>query len=221
MHTQPHTFFNHHHHWIAREFTRLGTVYISSLLAFVLLLALAPVAAGQGATATLKGIVTDPQGAVVPGATITVSNGTLGIRRQTTTNSQGNYTVPQLPPAAYLMKVEASGFAGAEITNLVLQVGQQATQNVSLSVKGRNEIMIVETGGQLLTNTENAEIGEVIENKRIIELPLNGRQFTQLIALTPGIGSPAGGTPRNELTGGFDNANFTINGARETDNYYT
>ncbi len=176
---------------------------------------------GQGATATLRGTVTDPQGAVIPRATVSVSSEALAIKRQTVTNGEGNYTVAQLPPAVYTVKVEAPEFTAAEISNLVLQVGQQATQNVSLAVKGGSVTVTIEGGGQTLANTHNAEIGEVIENKRIIELPLNGRQFTQLIALTPGIGSPAGGTPRNELTGGFDNANFTINGARETDNYYT
>ncbi len=176
---------------------------------------------GQGATATLTGNVTDPQGAVVAGATVIVSNEALGVRRQTTTNGEGNYTVAQLPPSVYSVRVEASEFATAEVTNLVLQVGQQATRNVSLAVKSGNETLTIESGGQILSNTQNGEVGEVIENKRIIDLPLNGRQFTQLIALTPGIGTPAGGTLRNDLTGGFDNANFTINGARETDNYYT
>jgi len=214
--TQPHAFFNRLR--IAREFARLGIV---SLRLLALLLLLAPAAFGQGATATLTGNVTDPQGAVVPGATVTVYGVTLGVRRQTITNGEGNYTVAQLPPSVYSVRVEAPEFAVTEVANLTLQIGQQATLNVSLVVKSGNETMIIESGGQTLTNTQNAEIGEVIENKRIIDLPLNGRQFTQLIALTPGIGSPAGGTLRGELTGGFDNANFTINGARETDNYYT
>ncbi len=219
MHTRHHAFFNRLR--IAREFAGLGIASLRLLALLLLLLAPPPAAFGQGATATLTGTVTDPQGAVLPGATVTVSSGALGISRKTTTDGQGNYTVAQLPPSTYSVKIEASEFAATEITNLILQVGQQATQNVSLTVKGGNETMIVESGGQVLTNTQNAEIGEVIENKRIIELPLNGRQFTQLIALTPGIGTPAGGTLRGELTGGFDNANFTINGARETDNYYT
>src|SRR5262245_14366299 len=217
--TQPHAFINRLR--IAPVYAGLGAVSLSRLFTLLLLLALAPAALGQGATATLTGNVTDPQGAVVPKATVTVSSGALGVKRQTTTDGEGNYAVAQLPPSVYSLKVEAPGFAGAEITNLILQVGQQATQNVSLTVKVGNESVIIKSGGQSLTNTQNAEIGEVIENKRIIDLPLNGRQFTQLIALTPGIGTPAGGTPRNELTGGFDNANFTINGARETDNYYT
>ncbi|MGH9843124.1 MAG: carboxypeptidase regulatory-like domain-containing protein [Blastocatellia bacterium] len=218
MHTLLHAFFNHFR--IARKSVRPGAVS-PRLLAALLLLALPPACFGQGATATLTGVVTDPQGAVVPGATVTVSSDALGITRRTTTNGEGNYTVAQLPPSVYMVRVEASEFAVTEIANLILQVGQQATQNVSLVVKSGNETMTIESGGQVLTNTQNAETGEVIENKRIVELPLNGRQFTQLIALTPGIGTPAGGTVRNELTGGFDNANFTIKGARETDNYYT
>jgi len=191
------------------------------MLAFLILVTMTTVAFGQSATATLTGAVTDPQGAVVPGATVIVYNDAIGIRRQATTNGEGSYTVAQLPPSVYSVRVEAHEFAVAEVANVILQVGQQATQNLSLIVKSGNETIAIESGGQVLTNTQNAEIGEVIENKRIIDLPLNGRQFTQLIALTPGIGTPAGGTLRADLIGGFDNANFTINGARETDNYYT
>src|SRR5262245_18276038 len=204
-----------------RGFAGLSAFLLSTLLALLFLLAPAPDAFGQGATATLNGVVTDPQGAVVAGATVSVSSEAIAIKRRTATDGEGNYTVAQLPPSVYLLKVEAPGFAVAEVANLALQVGQQATQNVSLVVKSGNVTVTIESGGQSLTNTQNAEICVVIENKRIIDLPLNGRQFTLLIALTPRIGAPAGGTPRNELTGGFDNANFTINGARETDNYYT
>ncbi len=212
MHTLFYEFFTRLR--IARGLLRPGD-------AALLLLLLPVIGLGQNATATLSGNITDPQGAVVPGATVTVSSSLLGLRRQVTTNSEGNYTIVQLPPSVYTVRVEAAEFTIVEVTNLVLQVGQQATQNIALAVKGGNETMAIESGGQVLTNTQNAEIGEVIENKRIIDLPLNGRQFTQLIALTPRIGTPAGGTLRGELTGGFDNSNFTINGARETDNYYT
>jgi hypothetical protein len=215
--SRPYVFFNRF--GITRRFAGLGAVPMTLL---ALLLLLTPLNAfGQSTNATLTGNVTDPQGAVVPGATVTVFSESLGIRRQATTNDEGNYTVAQLPPAVYSVKVEAPEFAIAEIANLVLQVGQQAKQNISLVVKSGNETLNIESGGQVLTNVQNGEISEVIENKRIIELPLNGRQFTQLIALTPGIGTPAGGTLRGDLIGGFDNANFTINGARETDNYYT
>ncbi len=219
MYTLPRTVFSRPR--IAPMFAEWDGVPLSRLFTILFLLFAPPLALGQGATSTLRGTVTDPQGAVVPKATVTVSSGALGVKRQTTTDGEGNYTMAQLPPSVYTVKVEASGFVVTEVTNLILQVGQQATQNVSLAVKGGSETLTIESGGQSLSNTQNAEIGEVIENKRIIDLPLNGRQFTQLIALTPGIGTPAGGTPRNELTGGFDNANFTINGARETDNYYT
>ncbi|HKQ76657.1 MAG TPA: TonB-dependent receptor [Blastocatellia bacterium] len=203
------------------NFTWLGVVYLTRLLTTLILFSLPSICFSQGTTATLTGAVTDPLGAAPPGAIVTVSSDALGVKRRTTTNGEGYYTVAQLPPSVYSVKVEAPGFAAAEIANLILQVGQRSTLNVSLTVKGGNETVIIEGGGQALTNTQNAEIGEVIENKRIIDLPLNGRQFTQLIALTPGIGAPAGGTMRGELIGGFDNANFTINGARETDNYYT
>src|SRR5262249_30050340 len=205
MHTQYSAFFNRLR--IARKVAGHGIVSLSTLLALLLLFAPTPAAFGQTSTATLTGNVTDPHGAVVQGATVTVFSAALAIKRQTTTNGEGNYTVAQLPPSTYSVRVEAFEFAVAEVSNLILQVGQQATQNVSLAVKSGNETLNIESGGQVLTNTQNAEIGEVIENKRIIELPLNGRQFTQLIALTPGIGTPAGGTSRNELTGGFDDAN--------------
>src|SRR5262249_9981935 len=119
---------------IASRFNRLYAISFSLLFTLLIPHASPLAALGQGAsaTATLTGNVTDPQGAVVAGALVTITNDALGIRRQTTTNGEGSYTVAQLPPSVYSVKVEASEFAVAEITNLVLQVGQQATHNVSL-----------------------------------------------------------------------------------------
>src|SRR5262245_42928371 len=132
--THPDAYFNRHE--IA---SRLYAISISLLFTLLLPLALSLSAFGQGSTATLTGNVTDPQGAVVAGALVTITNDALSIRRQTTTNGEGSYTVAQLPPSVYSVKVEASEFAVAEITNLVLQVGQQATHNVTLTVKSGNE----------------------------------------------------------------------------------
>jgi Carboxypeptidase regulatory-like domain len=143
MHTEPHAFFNR---------LRIAPKLLGFGVLSLLLFALPALSFGQGATATITGIVTDPQGAVVPGAIVTISSSALNLKRQTTTNSEGHYTIAQLPPAAYSVRVEASEFTVVEINNFILQVGQQATQNISLSVKGGNEIMAIESGGQSLIN---------------------------------------------------------------------
>src|SRR5262245_45112731 len=100
---------------VTRNFTRLGVVYLSRLLTPLILIAPPSICFSQGTTATLAGAVTDPLGAAPPGAIVTVSSDALGVKRRTTTNGEGYYTVAQLPPSVYSVKVEAPGFAAAEI----------------------------------------------------------------------------------------------------------
>src|SRR5262245_10577458 len=112
-----------------RGFAGISAFLLSTLLSLLILLASAPDVFCQGATSTVKGVVTDPQGSVLAGATVSISSEALAVKRRTTTDGEGNYTFAQLPPSVYMLKVEAPGFAAAEIANLALQVGQQATHN--------------------------------------------------------------------------------------------
>lgn len=143
-------------------------------------------AVGQGTiTGTILGTVKDASGAVVPGAAITATNQATGFSRSTQSSTTGTYTIPFLPVGTYQVKAEMSGFKTQTFTDLKLDIEQKAVINFSLGVGGRAEEMTV-TGEASLVKSESMEVGEVFENERVTELPLNGRRFVQLILLTPG-----------------------------------
>src|SRR5215471_17458078 len=122
---------------------------------FLLCLSFSPLAFGQSAaTATIVGTVTDTQGAVVPNATVTATNTATGIGHTAKTTSSGNYTIPNLPPGSYDVKVEASSFAPAQAKGIKLNVGDQRDVNVSLSAAGKAEVVEVTAEAPLIETTK-------------------------------------------------------------------
>lgn len=185
----------------------------------------------QGQTlGTVTGEVKDASGAAVAGATVTVTNtGTNGVRI-VTTNEEGIYSVPALVPGMYAVKAEKTGFKSSTRTGVELQVQQTARIDFGLEVGQVSETIEVSGVAQLLT-TENATVGTVIEQKRITDLPLNGRNFLSLVALSPNVtygfaqaaqaAGRQGGT-RSEITmslaGGRSAwSNYTLDGITNTD----
>jgi hypothetical protein len=164
--------------------------------------------------------VQDPTGAVVPDAKVTAVNQATGLERTTQTDGNGSFLFAALPIGSYRVRCEKTGFKAFIQENVVLQVAQEVRLNIGLSIGAANEEITVSVG-VTLANTENPELGEVIENKRIVDLPLNGRQFLQLAELTPGISRGPTGGFRGGLNGSLTGPNITVNGARDTDNYYT
>src|SRR5260370_27216915 len=144
----------------------------------------------------ITGVVTDPSGGIVATATVTITNPQTNFTRQAATNNSGNYAFPALLPGVYNVRAEMQGFQ-AEIRNGVeLQVQQVARIDFQLRVGSLAETLEVSGGAPLLT-TENATVGTVIDNRRIVELPLNGRNFLQLVALSPNVNATFadGGAP--------------------------
>ncbi|MDQ3918384.1 MAG: TonB-dependent receptor [Acidobacteriota bacterium] len=145
-------------------------------------------AAGQQlAAASLRGVVTDPQGAVVPGASVKVTNTATGATRETTTNSEGLYVLSNLPPGDYELRVEAKGFA-AKVSKepIRLQVGQTLTTDVPLEINVKESVVIDLIENPPLVDTNTSKVDRVIDEKEIADLPLNGRNFLELALLTPG-----------------------------------
>ncbi len=171
-------------------------------------------------TGTILGTVEDQSGAVIPGALVTVTNLATGLERSVKTDDNGNYNFTLLPVGIYRVKCEKEGFKTAVKNNVVLQVAQRLKLDFVLELGPTIEELTVATGATLV-NTESPELGEVIENRRILDLPLNGRQFLQLAELTPGVSRGPSGGFRGGLTGNLTGPNITVNGARDTDNYYT
>jgi outer membrane receptor protein involved in Fe transport len=168
------------------------------------------IARAQTTTATLSGTVTDNKGAVVPDVGITVTSATTGLKRRTTTNSEGFFTVPLLPPGAYSLKTERSGFAPVEIDNVELPVAGQVALDITLRVGGIGDAVNISATVPLL-QTDTSALAEVVSNRQVDLLPINGRDFRRLTTLLPG------SAPRSQQ-GSL--GSFTVNGQREKANIF-
>ena len=157
-----------------------------ALLGFVLNLDM-PAAFAQQTTGSIAGRVTDGQGGVVPGATLTATNPDTGYVRQDLTNAEGLYRLGALPVGTYDLVVNVQGFARVERRNLIVNVSRTTDLNVTLTVAPLSETVAV-TGGSPLISTTASSVGEVVDVARIENLPLIGRQFANLAATVPGVG---------------------------------
>jgi hypothetical protein len=142
------------------------------------------VAYGQGATAQINGTVKDESGGALPGVDVTVTQTDTGFTRSVVTNETGNFVAPNLPIGPYRVQASLSGFRTFQQTGIVLQVNSDPTLTITLSLGALTETVSVEAATPLV-ETRSPSLGTVIENERIEELPLNGRNPTDLIALAP------------------------------------
>src|SRR5256714_8654598 len=164
----------------AKSFRRWILVFVS--VAFMV----AGVAQAQISTASLNGTVTDPSGAVIPGATVTLKNVATNVERTTSTNSAGNYVLVNINPGRYTLTVHKDGFSTVSQPEFPLEVNQTSTLDFSLHVGSAVESVTVEAAEAGL-QTSTSELGSVIDRRAVNDLPLNGRNFTQLLNLTPGV----------------------------------
>src|SRR5579862_2954039 len=133
----------------------------------------------------ITGEVTDSTGAVMPNVTVTATNTGTNVPRTTSTNAAGQYSFPDLVPAVYQVKATADGFQ-TTVSTIELQVQQTARVDFALTVGQSSQTVEVSAAAAAL-NTESATVGTVIAEKAITELPLNGRNFLQLVALAPNV----------------------------------
>src|SRR5258708_6155536 len=155
------------------------------VLGLVLFVAAVPVFA-QLPTGTILGTVKDPSGAVIPRATVTAQNVDTGTSRSISSDESGAYRLAALPVGHYDLRVEASGFKLTTQKGLVLDVGQEAVLNFALEV-GTTAEQVVVTGEAPLVNTTTASLGGLVNEQKLAELPMNGRNFLDLVLLSPGI----------------------------------
>ena len=197
----------------------------------LLMISAAAVLAQAVSTAQINGAVKDSGGLPLPGVTVTVMQSDTGLVRSTTTNETGAYIITNLPVGPYRLEASLQGFRTYAQTGIVLEVNSNPTLNVTLQVGQLAETITVE-GTAPLVETRNPGIGQVVTNEQVLELPLNGRQLTQLV-LTAGMATPAGGpgatalsTPRNypsalvSVAGGLANGiNYILDGGNHNDPY--
>lgn len=155
---------------------------------------------GQSDVARIVGMVTDATGAVIPAATVTVTNSNTGQVRKATSNEQGLFVATQLLPATYMVKVESAGMSAAEFTGIRLQVGQERTLNVTMSPSTvTTEVNVA--SDMTVIDFSSARVGANVSTREVAELPMNGRQVSQLYLMAPGAVNNGSGT--------FDNIRFS------------
>ena len=172
--------------------------------------------AGLGA---ISGTIRDASGSAVPSAKVVVSNTALGVTREITTTDAGIFAAPALTPArGYTVKIEKSGFAAYEATDISLQVGETVNLNVTLTVGAVTQSVDVTAAAELVDNTKT-ELSAIVDNNMITELPINGRRVDQFVTLAPAVTKDAdfGLVTFRGIAGGNS---FLIDGNDTTNQYY-
>lgn len=152
----------------------------------VLSFAFCPAAMGQATTGSVLGTVRDSSGAVIPGATVTITDVGKGTKKVGRTDSAGNYSFPSLIPGTYTLAVEMPGFKKSVQPNFPLDIDQKATLDIALEPGGASETVEVMAAAPLI-KVDTSELGDVVNEQQVQNLPLNGRNFAQLVYLVPGV----------------------------------
>ena len=181
--------------------------------AFLALLSISVFAQSQ-TTGRIAGTVRDPNGAVIVRAEVTVSSSATAEERKVTTDDQGNYSVPLLPPGTYRVNVAANGFNSAVFDSVQVVITETTTVNAELPVAGAVVEMIVRSAP--LIQKDGPQLGRVVDSRAVSELPLATRNFTQILALSPGTSVAL---PDNTALG-RNSQNVSVNGARVTQNNF-
>ncbi len=180
------------------QFSRLSAVLA------LLILCLASIPGHSQTAATLYGQVTDASGAVIPAAKVKATNIATGVNADTTADSSGNYSFPDLSPADYTLTVDAPGFQTEILKGTKLEVAQKARLDIKLQV-GSVDTQVEVTGAAPLVDTSSASVGTVVGARETVDLPLNVRRFGALATLVPGTVPDAQG---GSAGAGFANSNL-------------
>src|SRR5467141_4316194 len=165
----------------------------------------------------IVGTIRDEKGAAVVGAKITISNPATALQRTTTSADNGVYRVEALPTGTYEVQAEQPGFAVTLARGIEVGVDQTRTVDLTVRVSAKAEVVNVEANADL-TQTESSKVGQIIDNRKVEDLPLNGRDFAQLARLNPGVAVSGGGGGQQ---GGEGNVSgFSSNGQRSTSNNF-
>ncbi|MGC2619354.1 MAG: carboxypeptidase-like regulatory domain-containing protein, partial [Acidobacteriaceae bacterium] len=151
-----------------------------------LLLSLTPLFGQVAGTGAISGVVSDPSGAVIPGATVTARNLATGEERHTASSAHGDYNFQLLAPGRYQVMVSKEGFSTATVTGVTVSVTETTTANAKLSIGQAQQTVEVQAAGQLL-QTESSTLGQVVTSQMVEDLPLVTRNYTQIIDLSPGV----------------------------------
>ena len=184
--------------------SRIGGLSLASFLVSILL---ATTAYAQSGSSTVQGTVKDPQGNLVSGATVTLTDPAKNFSRTQQTNQDGAYVFTAIPPGTYKLDVTAPGFKTASASGLVALVDTPTVRDVQLEIGAVSETVDVTSAAEAAINTSDASLGNSFERKRITELPLNANNVVGLLSLQPGV------TRSGFVNGGrADQSNITLDG---------
>jgi len=195
------------------------------LAAAALLLAMAGSLSAQTFRGTILGTVTDPNGAVVPAASVNARNIATGIERTTTSDEFGNFSIAELQTGTYEVKVEKSGFQSSTVTGVLVEVSAERRVDVTLTVAGSKATVTIASSAQVETTSNT--LGGTITARAVSDLPVNGRDFTKFLVMVPGAtGDPSGATDSPGSFGLFSSNgnrgranNFLLDGTDMNDGY--
>jgi hypothetical protein len=192
------------------------------LIGIVLFTTLAFPVSAQTPSGEISGTVVDSSGSVLPGVRVTLTNAATNAIRLTQSNESGVYVFPAVPPGTYSLKVELEGFSTAEQTNINVQVGSANRFPFTLAIGQLTDVVSVVADTPVI-QTQNASIGTVIENRSIVELPLNGRNYLQLASLIPGAttNGPASAQGQQRMGGQRNSFSLNVSGQRIHYNHYS
>src|SRR5437762_5502759 len=164
-----------------------NTLRVSPLVSLLLLILVTATTHAQSGGTTIRGTVKDPNGNVVAGATVTITDTARNFSRTQTTNDDGGYIFTAIPPGTYKLDVTAPGFKTASASGLVALVDTPTVKDVQLEIGAVSETVDVTAGAEAAINTSDASLGNSFERKRITELPLNANNVVGLLSLQPGV----------------------------------
>jgi hypothetical protein len=201
-------------------------VIVSLLAALVLVLSGAFSARAQVTTADVRGLVADDQGAAIAGAEVTITNVETSLSRTITTGNDGLYNFPELPIGGYTVRATHPGFKSSEETGIVLHANDSLVVNIGLKLGAVSETITVEAS-PIAVETTNGELSGLVQSGQVSELPLNGRNFMELLTLVPGVAPAEAFSITNKglkgasdvsISGGSSNANqWLVDGANNND----
>ncbi len=172
-------------------------------------------------TGSVFGVVQDSAGAVVVGARIVITNSQTNFHQETVSASDGTFRILSLPAGIYRLTVVAAGFKTYNTTDIEVKVNDQLHVDVSLSVGSATEVVSVEANA-VQVQTENTQLGDVIDSKKMLALPLNGRSYIDLLGLQAGVAPGTAQTIQQDrpVSGNLNPGNISVNGQRETANAF-
>src|SRR5271169_2155643 len=196
--------------------------YVISTLSIVLILISNAALTRADVTGSIQGVVRDrSQGAVV-GAQLSITNVETNLRYQATTGADGSYRILALPVGNYKLSATANGFRPFVETNIVVKVNDQLEIDVTLEVGSAQQEVVEVQANAVQVQTESTQLGDVIDSKKMLALPLNGRSYIDLLGLQAGVAPTTAGTigGDRQVSGNLAAGNISVNGQRETANAF-